>query len=450
MYMKFKPHDYQKKAIEFVVKNPKCGLFLDMGLGKTIITLTGLKILRDEYFDITKVLVIAPKTVAEASWTFETEKWDHLKDLKVLAITGSPLQRKKQLSEEADVYTISRDNVAWLVDYLKTDWDFDTLVIDELSSFKNNQSKRFKKLRTITPYLNRVIGLTGTPAPNGYLDLWAQLYLLDRGERLEKSITKFRTKYFNAYSRGMYTDYQLKEDSKGMIDEAVSDICMSMTAKDYLKTLKDPIFIDVKVELSPKELKAYKTMAKEAILQLEESDVVALSAAVVTNKLLQIANGAVYDVEKQYHVIHDKKLDALEELIEQAGKENILVFYNYQSDLERIKAKFTEAIKFEDKEQLEDWNSGKIKLLLAHPASAGHGLNLQEGGSIIVWFGLTWSLEQYLQANARLHRQGQKDVVRIYRLIAKDTVDERVLEVLNGKRITQDELIQKLKLEEIE
>lgn len=445
--MRFKPHDYQKKAIEFMIKNPKCGLFLDMGLGKTVITLTGIKLLRDEYFDINKVLIIAPKTVAEASWNAENIKWDHLKDLKVLSVAGTPNQRKKLLEEEADVYTISRDNVAWLVDYLKTDWQFDTLVIDELSSFKNNQSKRFKKLRTITPFLNRVIGLTGTPAPNGYLDLWAQIYLLDRGERLEKNITKYRNKYFNGYSRGMYTDYQIKEGAKALIDKNISDICMSMTAKDYLKTLKDPIFIDIKVRLSAKELETYKSMAKDAILELEDKEIAALSAAVVTNKLLQIANGAVYDSEKNYHEIHARKLDALEELIEQAGNENVLVFYNFQSDLERIKNKFPEAVKFEGEAELIKWNKGEIKILLAHPASAGHGLNLQEGGSIIVWYGLTWSLEHYLQANARLHRQGQKNVVRIYRLISAGTVDERVLDVINGKKITQDELLKKLKME---
>lgn len=442
----FNLHNYQEYAKDFIVKNKKCGLFLDMGLGKTVTSLTAIDILMNDYLDICKVLVIAPKNVAENTWTDEVQKWEHLRGLKVKCISGTAVKRRKALDEEADIYTISRDNVVWLVDELKKDWKFDTLIIDELSSFKNPSSKRFKKLKTVTPFFDRVIGLTGTPAPNSYMDLWSQIYLLDRGERLGKNITAFRRQFFNAYSRGMYVEYELKEGAKEKIDDLISDICVSMKSKDYLKDLKEPIIIDYKVKLDNKEFKLYRDMAKEAVAEVTENDkVVALSAAVVTNKLLQMANGTVYGDDKKPFKIHERKLESLEDILEQAQNENILVFYNFQSDLENILLKFPEAKKFEGSEDIRNWNSGKIKMLLLHPASAGHGLNLQQGGSIIVWYGLTWSLELYLQANARLVRQGQKEVVRIYRLVTEHTVDERVIETLNGKKYKQDELLEKLK-----
>ena len=442
----FNLHNYQEYAKDFIVKNKKCGLFLDMGLGKTVTSLTAIDILMNDYLDIGKVLVIAPKNVAENTWTDEVQKWEHLRGLKVKCISGTAVKRRKALDEEADIYTISRDNVVWLVDELKKDWKFDTLIIDELSSFKNPSSKRFKKLKTVTPFFDRVIGLTGTPAPNSYMDLWSQIYLLDRGERLGKNITAFRRQFFNAYSRGMYVEYELKEGAKEKIDDLISDICVSMKSKDYLKDLKEPIIIDYKVKLDNKEFKLYRDMAKEAVAEVTEKDkVVALSAAVVTNKLLQMANGTVYGDDKKPFKIHERKLESLEDILEQAQNENILVFYNFQSDLENILSKFPEAKKFEGSEDIRNWNSGKIKMLLLHPASAGHGLNLQQGGSIIVWYGLTWSLELYLQANARLVRQGQKEVVRIYRLVTEHTVDERVIETLNGKKYKQDELLEKLK-----
>lgn len=442
----FNLHNYQEYAKDFIVKNKKCGLFLDMGLGKTVTSLTAIDILMNDYLGICKVLVIAPKNVAENTWTDEVQKWEHLRGLKVKCISGTAVKRRKALDEEADIYTISRDNVVWLVDELKKDWKFDTLIIDELSSFKNPSSKRFKKLKTVTPFFDRVIGLTGTPAPNSYMDLWSQIYLLDRGERLGKNITAFRRQFFNAYSRGMYVEYELKEGAKEKIDDLISDICVSMKSKDYLKDLKEPIIIDYKVKLDNKEFKLYRDMAKEAVAEVTENDkVVALSAAVVTNKLLQMANGTVYGDDKKPFKIHERKLESLEDILEQAQNENILVFYNFQSDLENILLKFPEAKKFEGSEDIRNWNSGKIKMLLLHPASAGHGLNLQQGGSIIVWYGLTWSLELYLQANARLVRQGQKEVVRIYRLVTEHTVDERVIETLNGKKYKQDELLEKLK-----
>lgn len=384
--------------------------------------------------------------MAEDTWPTEHKKWRHLKNLKVTKVLGTPKERREALEEESDIYIITRDNVIWLVDYLK-EWDFDTLVIDELSSFKNHQSKRFKKLRTVTPYFKRVIGLTGTPAPNGYMDLWAQIYLLDRGERLGKNITAYRKRFFNAYHRGQYTEYKLRDGAKEEIDKLISDICISMKAKDYLD-LKDPIYIDEEVTLNKKEFKLYQEMAKEAIININDEDIPALSAATVSNKLLQLANGAIYDEDKKYHLVHDEKMKALEELIEQSAGENVLVFYNFKSDLDRIQKKFKdEVVKLETDKDIKDWNEGKIKILLAHPASAGHGLNLQSGGSIIIWFSLNWSLELYLQANARLHRQGQKNTVRIYRIIAKDTIDEKVLQVLEGKNIRQEKLLAELKAE---
>lgn len=443
--MLFKAHDYQKVAKDWILEHEKCGIFLDMGLGKTVTTLTAVDLLANDYLEVDKTLVIAPKRVAETTWPTEKDKWDHLEGLNVSKIIGTPKQREEALEVDADIYVITRDNIVWLVDYLGKDWDFDTLVIDELSSFKNPSSKRFKKLKTVTPYFKRVIGLTGTPAPNSYLDLWSQIYLLDRGERLGKNITAYRREFFDAFNRGMYTEYKLKPGAKERIDNLISDICISMKAKDCLKDFKDPIIVDRYTELNSSEMKKYREMANDAITEFENSEIVALSAATVTNKLLQMANGAVYDENKNVHKLHDRKLDALEELVEEAQGENILVFYSFVSDYERIMTKFPDAVKLEGPSEIEDWNSGKIKMLLAHPASAGHGLNLQDGGSLIVWFGLNWSLELYQQANARLHRQGQKDLVRIYRILAKDTVDEKVVQVLNGKHITQEELLRRLK-----
>lgn len=445
--MKFIPHDYQEVAKEFALERDAAGLFLDMGLGKTVITLTAIEELKNDYLEDVKVLVIAPKRVAEDTWTTEHEKWDHLKDLKVVKIMGTPKQREKALTEEGDIYIITRDNVAWLVDLLGRKWDFDTVVIDELSSFKSNQSKRFKSLRKVRPLIKRVIGLTGTPAPNGYMDLWAQIYLLDRGERLGKTITEFRGRFFNTLYRHGYNEYELREGAKEEIDEAIKDLCISMKAKDYLK-MEEPIYINRVAKLNKKEYKLYKDMEREAVLELGDEDITALSAAAVSNKLLQLSNGAVYTDERKVIEIHNKKLEVLEELIEEAKGEPVLVFYNFQHDKDRIIEKFKKDIRVLDTEKdIKDWNNKKIKILLAHPAGAGHGLNLQDGGSIIIWFGLNWSLELYQQANARLNRQGQKETVRIYHIIAEKTIDERVLEVLKGKNTRQEELLRQLKAE---
>ena len=444
--MKFVPHDYQIAATNFILERASAGLFLDMGLGKTVITLTALEELKNDYLEEIKALVIAPKRVAEDTWTREHEKWDHLKCLKVVKVLGTPKQRKEALEQEGDIYIITRDNVAWLVDYLKSDWDFDTVIIDELSSFKNHQSKRFKKLRLVRPFIKRVIGLTGTPTPNGYTDLWAQIYLLDKGERLGKTITEYRRRYFNTLYRHGYNEYELRPGAKDQIDEAIKDLCISMKAKDYLK-LKEPLYINRVAKLDEKEYKLYKKMERDAVLEIKDEEITALSAAAVTNKLLQLANGAVYTDEQEVIEIHNKKLEVLEELIEEANGEPVLVFYNFQHDRDRIIKRFKDVRILNTEKDIEDWNNRKIKILLAHPASAGHGLNLQDGGSIIIWFGLNWSLELYQQANARLVRQGQTNTVRIYHIITENTVDERVLEVLKGKNLRQEELLRKLKAE---
>lgn len=416
------------------------------GLGKTVITLTALEIFKNDYFDLGRALVIAPKRVAEDTWPSESKQWNHLQNLKVIPVLGSPEQRRAALRRDGDLYIVTRDNVAWLVDHYGKDWPFKTVIIDELSSFKNHQSKRFKKLRTVRPLIDRVIGLTGTPSPNGYMDLWAQMYLLDQGERLGKFITHYRKEYFNAIQKGQFTDYKLRDDAKKKIDKAISDICISMKAKDYLN-LKHPIQINRFVHLDSKDFRKYKQMEKEALLQFEESEVVALSAAAVSNKLLQLASGFVYDEDKNIIDLHTYKLEILEEIIEESGDDNMLVFYNFQADKERILKKIKNVRILDTDKDIADWNAGKIKVLLAHPASCGHGLNLQHGGSITVWYGLNWSLELYQQANARLHRQGQKQAVRIYHIVAKDTIDEKVLEVLKGKNIRQEQLLRELKAE---
>lgn len=444
--MKFIPHDYQKTAIEFALDHPAAGLFLDMGMGKTVSSLTLIEELKNNYLEEVKSLVIAPKRVAEDTWPNEHVKWDHLKDLKIVKIMGSPAERQRALKQEGDIYIITRDNLAWLVDLLGTRWDFNIVIVDELSGFKSSKSVRFKKLRKVRPRIQRLIGLTGTPAPNGYEDLWAQVYLLDRGERLGKTITEFRRNYFITLYRHGYNEYELRPGAKDEIDKAISDICISMKARDYLK-LKEPLFINRIAKLDKKEYELYKKMERDAVLELDEKDITALNAAAVSNKLLQLANGAVYTEEREVIPIHEQKLDVLEELIEEANGEPVLVFYNFKHDRDRILKRFKGVRILDTDQDIKDWNAGKIKIFLAHPASAGHGLNLQAGGHIVIWFGLNWSLELYQQANARLNRQGQTETVRIYHIIAEKTVDERVLEVLNGKNIRQEELLKKLKAE---
>lgn len=446
--MQFKPHDYQKRAIDLVVKLPKIGLFLDMGLGKTVITMTAVQELMYDRFEISKVLVIAPKRVAEDTWTREHAKWDHLRDLRISKVIGTAPQRRKALEQDADIYVIGRDSVVWLVEYFqKTGWPFDMVVIDELSSFKNPQAKRFRALRKVMPHVSRVVGLTGTPSPNGLMDLWAEVYLLDRGERLGPTLGSYREKYFRPGARNGYIVYRWEPYSYSQkeIEKKISDICISMSADDYL-TMPKRIDNVIPVQLSDQEMETYNRMEQEQLLVLEDEDdaVVALNAAAVMTKLLQIANGSVYTAGHDVLRIHDAKLEALEEIIDTTG-EPVLVFYSYKHDLEAIQKKIKGARILEGPDDIADWNDGKVQVLLAHPASVGYGLNLQDGGHVIVWYGLTWSLELYQQANARLYRQGQEKPVIIHHLIASGTVDEEVMDALQHKDMSQAALLAALK-----
>lgn len=449
--MQFTPHNYQKTAIEKILETPYCGLFLDMGLGKTVITLTAIDDLINNRLEVNKVLVIAPLRVARMTWPEELGKWEHLKHLKMALVLGSPAQRKKALEEDADIYVINRENTDWLVNRYGKSWPFDMVVIDELSSFKSNKSKRFKALRKVRPLVNRVVGLTGTPASNGLIDLWPQIYLLDRGERLGKTITGYRKEYFVPNQRnwqtGVVYNYTLQEGAEGKIYKAIEDICVSMKAEDYL-TMPELIEIPVKVEMSPAEKKKYLRLEADAVLEVSKTEeITALSAATLSNKLLQMANGAVYygdGSDKQVHHLHDRKLDVLEELIEEANGKPVIVFYNYKHDLDRIKERF-EVRTIDTEEDIKAWNKGEIPILALHPASAGHGLNLQKGGNTIIWFGLNWSLELYLQANARLHRQGQTSTVSCYLIITEGTIDEEVIKALQSKEQVQEALLKNLK-----
>lgn len=399
-------------------------------------------------FEVSRVLVIAPKRVAEDTWTREHAKWDHLRDLKISKVLGTAAQRRKALEAEADIYVIGRDNVVWLVEHLQKvhkGWPFDMVVIDELSSFKNPQAKRFRALRKAMPYVKRVVGLTGTPSPNGLMDLWAEVYLLDRGERLGSTLGAYRERYFRPGARNGYVVYKWDAlpGARKEIEAKISDICISMSAADYLK-LPKRIDNAIPVQLSPAEMAAYKTMEAEQLLQIEDDDIAALNAAAVMTKLLQIANGSVYAVDGKVVQIHSAKLEALEEIIDTTDGP-VLVFYSYKHDLAAIQGSIKGARVLNSTADIADWNAGKVQVLLAHPASVGYGLNLQEGGHVIVWYGLTWSLELYQQANARLYRQGQEKPVIIHHLIAEGTVDEEVMQALQHKDTSQAALLAALK-----
>lgn len=447
--MKYSPHAYQKRATQFILAHEAAGLFLEMGLGKTVITLTAIDELMNDRFEVQKCLVIAPLRVAEDTWSRESTKWDHLKHLRIAKILGSAADRIRALKKNADIYVINRENVVWLVEYLEENrirWPFDMVVIDELSSFKNNQAKRFKALRKMRPMMDRIVGLTGTPAANSLMDLWAEMYLLDRGERLGRTLTAYRGNWFRpGYGNG-YVTYKW-EPRRGALEDItkrIADITVSMKAEDYLE-LPDKIENTIEVDMGEKGTKLYQDMERESLIELEGADeIVALDAAAVMSKLLQMANGFIYDQAHNSIHLHEAKLEALEEIVE-AADAPVLVFYNFQADKDAILAKFHEARLLENDSTIEDWNRGKIKMLLAHPASAGYGLNLQEGGHIMAWYGLPWSLEQYLQAVARLQRQGQKYPVMVYHIIAKGTVDEQVMKSLQKKDITQSALIGILK-----
>lgn len=451
--MIFKPHAYQAHCINKVLDLPSIGLFLDMGLGKTSITLTAINELKYNRFQVRKVLIIAPKKVAEGTWQKECKKWNHLSLLRISTVLGSTNKRIQALNTPADIYIINRENVPWLVDYYRNTWPFDMVVVDEFSSFKSHKSKRFKSLVAIRPHIKRFVGLTGTPSPNGLDDLWAQVYLLDGGERLEKRFTQFHAKYFNPGRSNGYVVYEYlpKNTAEQVILDKISDICISMKAEDYLQ-LPDCTDVEVPVVLDAKAEKSYKTLEKQMVLDLDLPDVEeisATSAAALSNKLLQLANGALYDDEHNWHEVHKAKLDAFMELVESLQGKPILVFYNYQHDKERI----LEALKgsklnvrvLSNVNDQEDWNSGKISVLLTHPASSAYGLNLQEGGNHVVWFGLNWNYELYVQANKRLHRQGQKEKVFIHHLVTQGTRDEDVMKALQKKESVQDFVLESLK-----
>lgn len=444
----FIPHDYQEFSINKIVDNKQAGLFLDMGMGKTISTLTAAADLLHDYFDVQRVLVIAPLRVAKYTWTDEIEKWEHISYLKTSQILGTEQERLAALDVKADIYLINRENVVWLVDHYKGKWPFDMVVIDELSSFKSSKSKRFRALRKVRPLIKRIVGLTGTPAPNGLIDLWPQLYLLDKGKRLGTTITGFRNRYFTPGagdpSRYVVYDWIPKPEAEENIYKKIEDICVSMKSIDYLK-LPDRADHTVKVDLTEDARAKYVQLEKDLLLPFADGDVVADNAAILSNKLLQLANGSIYDEDQEVQHVHDAKLDALEELIEQANGKPVLIFYNFKHDLERLQKRFKKAVKLETDKHFKQWNKGEIPILLTHPASAGHGLNMQDGGNIIIWFGLTWSLELYQQANARLHRQGQQNQVNVYHLVVEDSIDERVMKALQNKTANQDDLMEAVK-----
>lgn len=450
--MEFKPHEYQRYCISRIVDTPKLGLFLDMGLGKTAIVLSAVKELKYERFAVRKVLVIAPKKVAEGTWTKEKDKWDHTKCLRISRVLGSEKKRIMALLETADVYIINRENTVWLVDFFKNDWPFDMVVIDESSSFKSHRAKRFRALSAELPHIKRLVELTGTPSPNGLADLWSQIYLLDGGKRLGERYSGFRARYFDAGPRhnGVVYKYTAKDGAEPAILSAISDICVSMKADDYLQ-LPDIVMDEIPVVLDPKGAKAYQEMERDMVLQMPEDDedISVTSAAALSNKLLQLANGAIYDDGHEIHEIHRCKIEALMELIESLQGKSVLLFYNFQHDRTRILKELAKTDlrvrELKTTQDEDDWNAGGIDILLTHPASSAYGLNLQQGGNHVIWFGLSWNYELYTQANKRLHRQGQKEKVIIHHLVCEGTRDEDVMEALQRKDDVQRYVMESLK-----
>lgn len=449
--MRYRPYEYQRAAIQWVLDHPRCGLFLDMGLGKSVITLTALQQLMDDG-EVGRTLVVAPKKVAETTWTTEAEKWDHLKSMRVARVMGTEKQRDMALASKADVYVIGRDSFVWLVGKYGGVLPFDVLVIDELTSFKSSKSNRFKAMRMATPTVDRVIGLTGTPAPNGLIDLWAQMYCIDMGERLGKSVTRYREAYFDLHRwNNIVVRSSVKKGCEGAIRNKIADICLSMQAKDYLQ-LPDMIVHEERITLSEKVMRAYTTFERDKVLEFTEQhsdesvNVLANSAAGLMNKLSQYANGAVYDDDRNVHEVHDEKLDKLAEIVEAANGSHVLVFYQFKHDVERIMRKLKGYVvkSYEGEKELREWNAGGIDVLLAHPMSTAFGLNMQQGGHYIVWFGTGWNLELYQQANARLHRQGQQHPVQVYKLICDGTVDMRANAALDSKKGVQQSLLDSL------
>ena len=449
--MKYVPHAYQERAVRFIIDHPNCALFLEMGLGKSVITLTAIQQLMEDYLEVNKVLIVAPKSVARNTWPAEVQKWDHLKDLRLSVVMGTAAQRKRALDADADIYVVNRENLAWLVNYCDLElvrWPFNCVVLDESSSFKNPQSRRYKAIRRMRWKIYRMIELTGTPSPNGLMDLWSQIELLDRGERLGRTLTTYRSRYFKPGRHNGHVVYEWKPKvgAREQITDAISDICLSMKADDYLE-MPDLITAGTDIVLTPGELRGYKEFERQQLLEIDETEIEAVTAAALTNKLLQYGGGAVYDNDHDWHEVGRSKLEALEDLVEAAG-EPVLVFYAYQHEQIRIleTLKDYEPVTFKgEPEILKSWNAGEIRVLLCHPASVAFGLNMQQGGRIIVWYTPTWNLELYQQANARLYRQGQGKPVLLYHLVALGTMDERVMEALSGKSSIQEYLMRRIK-----
>lgn len=443
--MKYNPHSYQEYAIKFIESHPISALFLDMGLGKTSITLSAINNLLFDSFEVRKVLVIAPLRVARNTWCDEIKKWDHLNNIKYSIVVGTEKERISALNEKADIYIINRENVDWLVNKSEYKFDFDMVVIDELSSFKNHQFKRFKSLMKIRPKVKRIVGLTGTPSSNGLMDLFAEFKVLDLGERLGYFIGQYRNTYFkpDKTNGAIVYSYKPLPNAEESIYEKISDITVSMKASEYLK-MPELVISNYQVEMSEDEKKQYDEMKKNLICEIKDGEITVSNAGSLSNKLSQFANGAVYDDEQNIVEIHSRKLDALEDIIESMNGKPLLVAYWYKHDLQRIKKRF-DVREIKTGKDIADWNKGKIPVALIHPASAGHGLNLQQGGSTLVWFGLTWSLELYQQTNGRLYRQGQKNTVVIQHIVTKGSIDEQILKALERKNKTQEDLIEAVK-----
>lgn len=445
--MEYRPHDYQKYATRYILEHPVSAVFLDCGLGKSVITLSAIFDLCLDSFEVRKVLVIAPLRVAMQTWPGEIRKWDHLKGLTYSVAVGSEKERLQAFRKKADVYVTNRESVEWLVERSGVPFDFDMVVVDELSSFKSHQAKRFKALMKVRPGVRRIVGLTGTPSSNGLADLWAEFRLLDMGERLGRYITRFRQRWFVPDKRNgaVVFSYRPVEGAEDDIYGRISDITISMRSSDYLE-LPECVMNEVVVDMDEKEKKVYETFRKEMVAEIGDNEIDAVNAASLSGKLLQMANGAIYGRDGGYIAIHDRKLDALEDLIEGMNGRPVLVAYWFRHDAERIRERFR-VREIRTGKDIDDWNRGDIPVAIIHPASAGHGLNLQEGGSTLIWFGLTWSLELYQQTNARLHRQGQRNTVIIHHIICRGTVDERVMEALRRKEGMQDALMEAVKAE---
>lgn len=447
----YTPHNYQAYCRDRIIDTPNIGLFLEMGLGKTAITLDAIKRLKYDYLSVCKVLVIAPKKVAESTWHNEAATWKEFAGLRFAFVLGSAADRVAALNQTADIYLINRENTQWIVEYYKHKWPFDMVVLDESSSFKNHQAKRFKALKLVRTRIKRMVLLTGTPSPKSLMDLWAQLYLLDSGQRLGKTITAYRDAYFVPDKRNatVIFSYAMKEGAEAAIYQRISDICISMRSADYL-TLPELMYNDIPVMLDAKAMQTYKQLERDMLLEVDETTITAGTAAVLSNKLLQLCNGAVYDEDGNVLELQNCKIDALLETVEQLGDQHAIICYNFKHDKDRLLTALAKTGRrvavYEGEQQKQEWNAGNIDLMLVQPASCGYGLNLQQGGHHVIWFGLTWSLELYQQTNKRLHRQGQPYPVIVHHLIVKGGADEDVISALHNKDLTQEGLLNALRV----